>query len=350
LPGWEVSAIHVDGVNGDRRIYAGTTHYSYGATIRASDDMGKTWQQMEARPTYAPEKGFKTTRFWQLASNPHQPGMLYAGIDEAGLFISKDRAQSWEEVKSLSDTPDRAGWAPGNGGLCLHTILFDRENPKRMWVGISAVGIFRSDDAGNTWKDCTSGLHKMESGMQDKPQICCIHKIVQDPKDTGTLYCQHHPGVYKSLNAGDTWEPIEEGLPGNFGFPMVVSKSGNLFVVPLETEEHRYVKNGKFQIYRSTNSGKSWQPCVKGFPAEPTFAGVLRDSMTGDGLKEGGVYLGTTSGEIFHTRDDGDSWSKIDGVFPRILCVRAYVFDDANQPAKKPQAKTKAGARRIKVK
>ena len=301
MPGWEVSALHMDRGK-PPRIYAGTTHHSFGATIRVSDDHGRSWREMEARPQHSKESGFKSERIWQIANgHSSEPQTIYAGLADAGLFVSCDRAESWQEVSALSHIPNRAGWFPGNGGLCLHTILVDPKDAKRMWVAISAVGVFRTTDGGESWHECNNGLPKMETGVKENPTCCCVHKVVLDPKNSNTLFMQFHGGVFKSTDGADSWQRIESGLPGNFGFPMVISARGELFIAPLEADEKRYFKDGKFAIYRSRDAGISWTAQTKGLPSEPQYVGVLRDAMAADTLEPAGVYVGTTMGEVFST-------------------------------------------------
>lgn len=325
LPGWEVSAICIEPRAGGR-IYLGTTHFVYGATIRVSDDQGATWQELPDRPHYSPESGFKTKRIWQLANHPTDNNTLYAGLDEAGIFVSRDRGQSWNEFTSLTNQPSRQHWHPGNGGLCLHTIVTDPENPNRIWVGISAVGVFRTTDGGQSWMLCNKGLPVFESGNQAMPDICCVHKIVADPKGADTLYMQFHGGVLKSTDGADSWQTIESGLPGNFGFPMAISSRGEIFVAPLANQEMRVMKDGDLSIYRSRDAGASWQAMSNGLPRDPQYVGVLRDAMTCDTLDSAGVYFGTSTGDVYFSTNAGERWGKLPGNFPRIETIKAAVL------------------------
>lgn len=339
LPGWEIYSLLCDGAgngnsdggsnggsNGTPRLLAGTAHYSFGATVRVSDDMGQSWQQPDGRPEYPKDSGFKVNRIWQLVSHPARPGTIFAGIDEAGLFVSNDRGGTWSEIRSLAGDPPRKNWFPGNGGLCLHTILIDPANPRRMWVGISAVGALRTDDGGETWKNLNRTLPALPTGSPDNATACCVHKIVQDPRQADTLYMQYHGGVLKSTDAGDTWTAIESGLPSNFGFPLAVTRGGDLFVCPLDSDEKRYAKDGKLRVYRSQDGGANWHACTKGLPAEPTYVGVLRDAMATDPLDPAGVYFGTTMGEVYASVDSGDSWQKLPAQLPRVTTVKTAIL------------------------
>lgn len=325
LDGWEIYSLLGDSRNGDR-IFAGTSHFVYGPTIRVSDDMGATWTQIEAGPGYSEESGNKLNRIWQIVpGHASEQATLYAGVDEAGLFTSQDGGASWTEVSSLTQHPTHEEWWPGNGGLCLHTILVDPTNAKRMWIGISAVGCFRTDDGGESWKVCNTGLPGVATGTRTIEVGRCVHKIVQDPKDPNTLYLQFHGGVFKSTDAADTWHPIENGLPANFGFPMAITSEGDLFVIPLESDMQRHVKDGQLRVYRSRDGGESWASASKGLPDQPHYVGVLRDAMAVDTLEPPGIYFGTSMGEVFCSPDAGDSWMRLPGQFPRITHIKTWV-------------------------
>lgn len=327
LDGWEIYSLCGVSSNGDGadRIFAGTSHYVFGPTIRVSDDLGSTWTQVEGSPQYGKGGPSKLNRIWQIVSgHPSEPSTMYAGVDEAGLFTSRDNGLTWEEVEGLTQHPTRSEWAPGNGGLCLHTIVIDPTNPRRMWVAMSAVGVFRTDDGGSSWKTCNQGLPQLAVGTRTQEVGRCVHKIVLDPHDPNTLYCQFHGGVFKSTDAAESWQPIEQGLPGNFGFPMGITAGGDLFIVPLESDMQRHVKDGRLRVYRSRDGGTSWQPTDRGLPDHPQYVGVLRDALSVDTLEPAGVYFGTSMGELFYSADAGETWDRLPGQFPRITSVKAW--------------------------
>jgi photosystem II stability/assembly factor-like uncharacterized protein len=327
LDGWEIYSLYGASANGaGERVFAGTSHFVYGTTIRVSEDLGENWTQVEASPRYSEESGFKMNRIWQIVpGHPSEKDTLYAGVDQAGLFTSRDGGLTWEEVTGLSQHPTRPDWSPGNGGLCLHTILSDPTNPQRKWIGISAVGVFRTDDGGKTWKVRNNGLPEVPTGMPNPEIGRCVHKIVLDPKDPNTLYMQFHGGVFKSTDGADSWHAIESGLPGNFGFPMGITTGGDLFIIPLESDMQRHVKDGKLRVYRSQDGGESWSPTGQGLPEQPHYVGVLRDAMAVDSLNPAGIYFGTSMGEVFYSPDGGESWDRLPGQFPRITSVKAWV-------------------------
>ncbi|MBI3970726.1 MAG: exo-alpha-sialidase [Chloroflexi bacterium] len=355
LGGWELYSILGDSRNG-HRIFAGTHHKSGGATIQISDDLGQTWRPVEHGPRFpragdfdwetgawtrkdgAPEREWVLNRIWQLIpGHPTQPGTFFAGTEEAALFVSHDRGDTWEEVDGLTSHPTRPHWGPGAGGMGLHTILIHPSNPQRMWVAMSAVGVFRTDDRGATWQLRNAGMRKVpvegvpnvDGAAQDIGH--CAHKVALDPDDPDVLYMQDHGGVRKSTNGADSWFAIEEGLgqegDERFGFPIAVSRSGDLFLFPLRSSEHRVARGGRMVVFRSTNRGESWHPVKGDFPATTNYVNVLRDGLAVDSLEPYGVYFGTSSGELFYSLDRGDTWDAIPGRFPRITCVKPWLVE-----------------------
>jgi len=331
LRGWEVYSLVGDSRHG-RRLFAGTHHKTGGATIQVSEDFGQTWRPVEAGPQYPRESGFVLTRFWQLAlGHASQPETLFAGAEEAGLFVSHDRGETWAELSGLTSHPTRPHWVPGAGGLCLHTILIHPQDPRRMWVAISAAGVFRTDDGGETWKTCNKGLHYLDVGEPTPEVGYCAHKVALDPENPDVLYMQDHGAVNKSVDGGDSWFRIEEGLgqegDERFGFPIAVSRTGDLYLVPLKSSEERTARDGRLVIYRSTNHGESWHPVKGDFAAATMYVNVLRDALTVDPLDPYGVYFGTTTGELFFSLDRGDTWQQIPGRFPRITTIKAWLVE-----------------------
>jgi photosystem II stability/assembly factor-like uncharacterized protein len=332
LNGWEAYSVLGDSRHGNR-IYAGTSHAAYGATIRVSDDFGETWSQIADGPRYAQETGFSLNRIWQIVpGGPSQQDTLYAGVEEAGLFVSHDGGATWRELDSLTKHPTRPEWFGGAGGLCLHTILIDPGNSKRIWVAMSAVGVFRSDDGGETWKVCNKGLNRAATGQPDERIGYCIHKMVGSPDDPNTLYMQEHSGVFMSADAGDSWIPIEEGLTLQedhpFGFPIAVGPNGDLFLIPLESSEKRSMRGGKLLVWSRRRGDSKWEPIGDVVPDEPKHVSVLRDAMSVDSLDPYGLYFGTSSGEVFCSLDRGVTWERLPGQFSRILCVKPWVVEE----------------------
>jgi hypothetical protein len=336
LGGWEVYSVLGDSRHVPR-IFAGTSHMAYGPSLRVSEDFGENWRQIEAGPCYPVETGFKLNRFWQIVpGHATQPDTLFVGAEEAGLFVSHDRGESWHELDALTKHPSRPGWFPGAGGMCLHTILVHPANPQRMWVAASAIGVFRSDDGGATWQARNTGLGHAATGQPQEEVGYCVHKMVLDPDDPNTLYMQEHTGVFMSNDGADSWFAIEEGLPADriqhaemmpFGFPIVVTRNGDLFLVPLESSEQRIVPEGRLLAYRRQRGGDRWEAAGDVAPDEPQHVSVLRDAMTTDGLEQEGVYLGTTSGELYVSLDRGEKWQRLPGHYSRILTVKTWCLE-----------------------
>jgi hypothetical protein len=336
LHGWEVYSLLGDHRRTPRLI-AGTSHEAYGPAVRISDDLGETWRQVENGPQYPAESGFHLKRIWQLTpGHASQPDTIYAGVEEAGIFVSHDRGESWTELDSLTAHPTRSEWFPGGGGLCLHTILVHPNDAQRMLVGISAVGVFITADGGATWRTSNKGLIEAHTGEPAQEIGSCVHKMVFDRSNPNTLYMQEHCGVFRSDNGGESWYTIEEGLPQAnlhhpefwpFGFPMATTQDGHLFIVPLESSEQRTTVSGKLAVYRRAPGADTWEPSGPIPPDEPRYTSVLRDAMDVDDQEQTGVYFGTTSGDLFYTLNNGDTWEKLPGQLPRILSVKTWTLD-----------------------
>jgi len=317
--GWKVTASGRDLGGG---YFVATASEVYGVAVQRSRDL-REWRQVEKGPRWTEESGFKMNQIWTFARTTDR---LYAGVDEAGLFESGDGGESWTLVEGLSGHSTRKVWFPGFGGLCAHVVLSDPKDPKRLWCGISAVGVFRSEDGGKSWAPKNRGVTQVIEDKAEKEIGFCVHGLVQDPNDADTIWRQDHRGMYRTRDGGDGWEKIENGLPSGFGFPIALAaKTRSLFCVPLESDEYRMPVEGKMRVFRSRDGGGSWQPLSKGLPQEHAYMGVLRGSMAVDDLDPCGVYFGTTSGTVFASADGGDSWAALPGTFPRILSVEAFV-------------------------
>ncbi len=316
--GWKVTAAErlPDGT-----FLAATASDVYGPALHRSRDL-REWTQIERGPAW-PEGGTrKLNQIWRLAAGH---GRVFAGVDEAGLFVSEDGGDSWDPVEGLNEHETRSAWFPGAGGLCAHAILFDPEDEDRIWCGISAVGVFRSDDGGITWQPKNSGVRLIIEDQARKDIGFCVHGLAQHPGDARTIYRQDHAGMYLSRNGGDTWELAEHGLPSGFGFPIAVDRtSGRIFAIPLEADEFRMPPGGSLRVFRSADGGGSWQPLSSGLPQSHVYAGVLRGALATDSLDPCGVYFGTTSGTLHFSADGGDSWRTQPCVLPRVLCVSAF--------------------------
>lgn len=313
LKGWQVTTF---GRTADGTHLAATASTWYGAAVHRSEDLAD-WQQVVPGPQFEGDGAPSLEKVWTLATTD---GALFAGVAEAGLFRSDDNAATWRPVPGFNEHPTRPGWQPGLGGLAAHRILVDPADVKRMWVGVSAVGVFYTEDGGTTWELRNAGIpHAAQDDTY--PDIgFCVHGLVADPAAPDTIWRQDHLGVFRTTNGALSWHRIEDGLPAGFGFAIGRdTASGRLFVVPLESDEFRMPVGGEFAVYSSDDGGDSWQ--MAGGWSRPGSDTVLRDAIATDG--EGGVYVGTTGGRVAVSSDAGESWHELPHTFPRILSVHA---------------------------
>lgn len=313
--GWKVTAFGKT-PSGEYLLCTGSNWY--GAAIHRSTELTE-WTQIVEGPSYGESEDRKLTQIWTLTT---AGSTIWAGVDTAGLFRSDDDGATWKPIPGLNDHATREGWEPGLGGLAAHRVLVDPTNADRLWCAISAVGVFRSENGGETWAPKNQGV-TAASESADYPGIGhCVHCIVGDPENPDTLWRQDHKGVYMTTNAGDTWEQIEEGLPANFGFPVVRDNAtGALFIVPLQSDEVRLPPSGQLRVFRSTDRGTSWHNSGDGLP-ETSYAVSLRGAMDADQLEPGGVIFGTTGGSVHASADVGETWTTLPFTFPRILAVK----------------------------
>ncbi len=319
--GWKVTA----GLRlSDGRFMAAVASDVYGPALHVSDRCGSeaSWEQLPKGPEYGGAEGRRLAQIWTVKEHA---GTLYAGVQDAGLFSSPDFGASWTPVAGLNDHPTREAWMPGAGGLCCHAVLFAPDS-SRMWCGISAVGVFRSDDGGATWTPRNGGVPPALEDERHKGIGTCVHALAQDPANPDRLYRQDHVGMFRSRDGGDSWERNEKGLATAFGFPVLRDPvSGFLYCAPQEGDQHRVPAGGALTVMRSSDDGDSWHSASSGLPRANAYGTVLRHALAGDGLDPGGLYVGTTSGTLHASRDLGEEWTTLPVSLPRILHVSAWV-------------------------
>lgn len=315
--GWKLTAV--------RRLASGeflaaTASDVYGPALHRSRDLVE-WEQIAEGPAWPAGSERKLKQVWFLQQVGER---IFAGVDDAGLFESTDGGETWRPVAGLNEHPTRRGWFPGFGGMCCHSLLAG-DDGLRLWSGISAVGVFRSDDGGATWSTKNEGVPVVIEDEHHKDIGYCVHALVADPDDPDRIWRRDHRGMFRTLNGGDTWETIENGLPSTFGFPLVLDRNTKaLYCFPLESDMVRLPAGGCFDVYRSTDGGDSWHPASAGLPREHAYMGVLRQAMAVDELDPCGVYIGTTAGTLHASNDGADSWQTLPCHLPRILCVEAF--------------------------
>jgi serine/threonine protein kinase len=330
--GHAVYALAYDSRAGQHRIWA-STQSIWGTLLRSSDDFGKSWTNpQEAAIRFPADAGVSLKNIWQIALGPEdEPNVLYCGVEPAALFKTRDAGETWSLIRGLFDHPHRPRWMPGNGGLALHSIVLDPGNKQLIYVAISSGGVYRTDDGGSTWTSQNRGI-RAEFMPNRYPEFGqCVHKIAIHPARPERIFLQNHWGLYRSDDRGENWTDIANGVPSDFGFPIVVHPRNPdcVYVVPVESDQFRCACDGRLRVYRTRNAGASWEALTRGLPQKGAYETVLRDSMTTDSFDPTGIYFGTRSGQLFASRDEGKTWQKILEGLPAIVCVRSALVEGA---------------------
>jgi photosystem II stability/assembly factor-like uncharacterized protein len=359
--GWEI--YHLKGSPVDpNRLYASQSSGWFGQLIQRSDDGGQTWHQPGTPPGEAAAPGppkaasnkfvydasaasgkpltthqwydgtqhpWEFKRVWHLEPSLTDPNSVYAGVEDAAIFRSTDGGESWHELPGLRGHGTGPDWQPGAGGMCLHTIILDPSDPRRIFVAISAAGAFRTDDGGANWKPINRGLYSKYIPNPTAEVGHCVHHIAMNPTRPGVLFMQKHWDVMRSDDAGDSWQKISGNLPTDFGFVIDVHAHNpeTIYVVPIKSDSEHFVPDGKLRVFRSRSGGNEWEALSKGLPQSNCYVNVLRDAMAVDSLDECGVYFGTSGGQVYASADAGDSWAPIVRDLPAVLSVEVQTLD-----------------------
>ncbi|MET1039149.1 MAG: exo-alpha-sialidase [Aeromicrobium sp.] len=328
FPMEEIYAAAIDVRGPAPRLLVGSTSWHYGPMVYRSDDLGRTWDESHTGTVRFPEGlGASVERVWQLQPSPADAGVVWAGTQPSALFRSDDRGETFELVRSLWDHPHRPEWGEGFGGQAIHTIVPHPTDPDVVTVAMSTGGVYRSEDRGASWAPHNRGI-TTEFLPGDAPEFGqCVHKVAVDAGDPDRLYAQNHGGVFRSDDAGRSWHPISAGLPADFGFPIVAHphRPGTIYVYPLLGGDQRFSPGGKPAVWRSTDAGETWEETGPGLPPE-AWTVVLRDGFSTDRAEPAGLYIGTRHGAIWTSNDEGGTWREIRTNLPDVLCVRAAVL------------------------
>ena len=267
-------------------------------------------------------------RVWHLEPSLTEAETVYAGVEDAALFKSTDGGKNWAELPGLRGHGSGPGWQPGAGGMCLHTVVLDPSNEKRMWIAISAAGAFRTDDGGATWKPINRGLYSQYIPDPRAEVGHCVHHVAMSPQKPGLMFMQKHWDVMRSDDAGDSWREISGNLPTDFGFVIDVHahEPETIYVVPIKSDSEHYVHEGKLRVYRSKSGGDEWEALTRGLPQKDCYVNVLRDAMAVDRLDSCGIYFGTTGGQVYCSADAGESWNPIVRDLPAVLSVEVQTL------------------------
>jgi photosystem II stability/assembly factor-like uncharacterized protein len=320
--GWPTHDIVQDASSGVLLAAGGSPWY--GPAVWRSDDVGRTWTHSSEGLTYG-DDGPRIPTVWSV-----RPGLdaVYAGVEPAGLFRSPDGGVTWTHVQGLTDHPSRSNWQPGNGGLILHSIVPHRDDPARLWVGISAVGVFETRDGGASWHTRNTGVRAEFSPERYPEYGQCVHKLVMAADGGLHLYQQNHCGVYRTFDGGEHWDEITEGLPSDFGFPMAAHPRDpqTAWTIPLNgADRGRFMPDAAAAVWRTHDGGDTWIRSEDGLPQHDAYLGVLRDAMAVDTADPVGVYFGTSTGQVFASTNEGRSWSLIADHLPSVWSVETAV-------------------------
>ncbi len=305
------------------RYFASVTHGQFGPRLFASEDPLGEWRQVDG-PRFADGEDATVARIWIVVPG-EDDGLLYAGVDPAALFESRDDGETWRVNRGLWDQPTRPEWWPGAGGLMVHSICTWPGDPSKLAVGISSVGVWVTEDAGQTWTLGNEGIvpRYLPEEARSQPLGRCVHNMHRAPLMPNRLYMQFHGGVYRSDDEGHAWTSIADGLPSDFGFPIVTDPRDpeRAFVIPMNSAEDRITAEGRVRVYETLDAGGTWTQRASGLP-DSAYLTVLREAFGHDGRDPLGLYFGATSGDVFGSVDGGRTWSTVASGIAPVLSVR----------------------------
>jgi len=318
--GWPIYHAVLDQTTG--AIYASAASEWHGAAVWRSSDLGDTWT-LSSEGLEFPDTQMKLSKLSGIAA---AHGRVRVGAEAAGVFESRDEGGTWSLVSTLDDQPGRTKWnVPDNqppGHLGMPAILNHPDDPEHYWVIIQGFGVFETEDGGASWTPRNEGLRA--DWPIDEPGVgYCVHKLVMAPTDLDRMYQQNHVGMHRSDDGGRTWTEITDGLPTEFGFAAAVHPHDRdlFYVIPLDPGHGRCVPDGRLSVWRTKDAGETWSRLDNGLPQRDAHVGVLREGMAIDAYDVPGVYFGTSTGQVFASADEGESWSEIASYLPAISSV-----------------------------
>ncbi|WP_205474325.1 sialidase family protein [Nocardioides sp. SYSU D00038] len=321
----EVYSCLVDTRSSPPRLLAGASSSWLGPLVRRSDDLGESWQETPGGLRFGDDVDASVERVWQLVPGTDE-ATVWAGTEPGAVWRSDDRGETFRLERALWDHPHRTQWGEGFGGQAFHTILPHPADPASVTVAISTGGVYQTDDGGGSWSPRNAGIRAefLPEGQQYPAFGQCVHKVTRHPARPERLYLQNHGGVYRSDDHGASWASIAAGLPADFGFPVVVHphQPDTIYVFPLHGGDRRYPPEGRAQVWRSRDAGETWEGCGDGLP-ELFYVGVMRDAMCADDHERAGLYLGARNGAVWASTDDGGSWREVVSSLPDVMVVRA---------------------------